>query len=978
MTTPFIVIKRDGTEELFNNEKIAQRLRKLKKSVSKFLQRPIKVSVLRLTNMTSKNSFNQIHTTEIDGLTADLSAPITEHSDYSVFAAAIRASDIQKNIKVAKHDDPELESKGGFYKSMKFCYDYIHYKTHLPNPLITPQLLELADRYHAEIEARLVHERDYLFDFAGMDALIKGKYLLHLHRKVVRNRVTVEDSVPFETPQYMYMRIALGIWGDNLANAFELYDGLSLHAFSVATPTMFNSGTPHGQLASCFLLPVKSDSIDGMYKTVWEAAMISKGCGGVGLSVSHLRSNGAYIQGSNGTSSGLLPYMKVLNYTAKHVDQGGKRKGSFAIYLEPWHPDLKKFLESRFIHGVEDERVRDLFTGLWVCDLFMKRLMKALQTKTVVMWSFFDPNECPGLMHVWGDEYEALYTKYENEGRYRDQWDITKLADLIVRAMAETGTPYILFKDHCNRKSNQKNLGTIRSSNLCVAGDTFVLTQEHGHVKIAQVVDQTVHVWNGEEWSETVVHQTSESSPLWQVSLSNFTDLYCTGYHKFFVQVDPEGPIEKMEAQNLQPGMQLAPYRLPDDVEDRKVTVMFVKPAGREEPTYCFTESKRNAGVFNNVLTGNCAEIIQYSSDQEMAVCNLGSMSLPYFYDRVERRFRFDELHRWTQVLTKALDRVIDINNYPLEEMRRSNLRHRPIGLGASGEGDLFCMMRLPYDSPAAVKLNRQIYEQLYFSAMTASVEEAKRVGPYPSMHENGGAPIAHGIFQFEMWKEDCARAREPDAWKPDAELNLGWEDLRAQILQYGVRNSELTAQMPTASTAAIMKNSEMFEPRFFHCYNRKTKHGEYVQISPYLMEVLEERNLLQEVQNPLTGQVYVPIIEQIKAVNGDVSKVPGIPHELFKSVFDIEKRIYLRMARDRALFITQSASQNAYFEASPLLNHDIIKYLCFAWNLGLKTAVYYTRKRNELEANHLAQKGSGTPTPAPASTDTECVGCSA
>jgi ribonucleoside-diphosphate reductase alpha chain len=973
-----------------------------------------------------------------------------------------------------------------------------------------------------EFETMIDYSRDFMFDYFGYKTLEKG-YLL-------RRR----DGRVWERPQHMWMRVAIQLHGVNFAKVKETYDALSQGFFIHATPTLFNSGTPHPQLSSCFLVHMQDDSIKGIYDTLGECAQISKWAGGIGLSVHNVRARDATIKGTNGKSTGLTPMLKVFNDTAKYVNQGGKRNGSFAIYLEPWHADIEEFLRLKLNTGNEDERARDLFYGLWISDLFMNRV------ETDDLWSLMSPDQCPGLSDCWGDEFNTLYLKYEDTGKWVKQMPAKKLWQMIVDAQIQTGGPYLLYKDACNAKSNQQHLGTIKSSNLCVAPETLVLTDK-GQFPIHALAGETVRVWNGDAFSETVVTKTGVDQELVDVELSDGRVLTCTPYHKFLIS---DGYSDKrsiadahrIDASDLKTGMKLKKSTLPTvvigsspdfkyaythgffcgdgtystgrpalslygekkelvsrleirtmtGVEDacgrlntmlpldmnekfavplntsiqcrlewlagyldadgticrngdnesiqvasieytflknvqsmlvtlgiqsklsqlfperktmlpdghggyagfdckplwrllisssglhhlstlgfrthrlkwtaRKpqrnaeqfVTVIQVVRRGRRDDTYCFNEPINHAGTFNGILTGNCTEIIEFTSPEETAVCNLGSLALPKFVR--DGKFDFEALRSYTSILARNLDLVIDKTYYPTEKCKRSNLRHRPIGIGIQGLADVFAMLRLPWSSEGAARLNQEIFENIYFAAATTSMLGATHeewrglsVVGHSSHLSFEGSPMSKGKMQPDLWNV-----------KPITDY-LNWNGLR-MMCKSGMRNSLLVAPMPTASTSQILGNNECFEPFTSNLYSRRVLSGEFMIVNKYLVEDLVTLGLW-------TSDIRTAII----ANNGSVQNIPEIPtaiRELYKTVWEIPMKTLINMARDRAPFICQSQSLNLFL-ADPTPS-KVSSMHFYAWKAGLKTGCYYLRTKAAAKAQQF--------TVEPPS----CVSCSA
>ena len=625
------------------------------------------------------------------------------------------------------------------------------------------------------LDAAVMHNRDFEFDYFGFKTLEKS-YLLKIDGKVA------------ERPQHMLMRVAVGIHMDDIPRVLETYNFLSDRFFTHATPTLFNAGTPNPQMSSCFLLAMKEDSIDGIYDTLKQCAVISKYAGGIGMSISNIRASQSYIRGTNGTSNGIVPMLRVFNNTARYVDQGGgKRKGSIAAYIEPWHADIFPFLDLRKNHGNESDRARDLFYALWIPDLFMKRVQANGE------WTLMCPNECPGLADCYGEEFEALYEKYEKEGKGRKTIKAQQLWFAILDSQVETGTPYMLFKDHCNSKSNQKNLGTIKCSNLCT-------------------------------------------------------------------------------------------------------------------------------------------EIVEYTSPDEVAVCNLASISLSKFvtkdateYNAFDGVFDFDKLREISEVVTRNLNRVIDRNFYPVKEAKNSNMRHRPIGIGVQGLADTFQKLKMPFDSPEARKLNKDIFETIYFGAVTSSCKLAEEEGTYESYE---GSPASKGELQYDMWG-----VTPSDRWD--------WAGLKEKIAKHGMRNSLLMAPMPTASTAQILGNNEATEPFTSNMYNRRVLAGEFTIVNKHLLRELTARGLwTQSVRN------------QIIADGGSIQNVREIPQgikDVFKTVWEISQRSILDMAADRGAYICQSQSLNVHIAEPTTAKLTSMHF--YAWKQGLKTGMYYLRTRPKADA---------------------------
>lgn len=741
MSDHIYVTKRNGNRELVSFDKVMERIQYLADNLDH-------VNPDIVAQKVCSQIADGIKTSELDEFAAETCAMMQarHHPNYGKLAARLVIDNHQKNTHESfKQVVSELYSEG----------------------LVTKELYEAPD-----VEEFIDYSRDFLFDYFGFKTLMNG-YLL-------RNRA----GKTIERPQHLWMRVALQLHGKDLKKVKETYDALSEGYFIQATPTLFNSGTPHPQLSSCFLIQMESDSISGIYNTLGECAQISKWAGGIGLSVHNIRARDSLIQGTNGKATGLVPMLKVFNDTAKYVNQGGKRNGSFAIYIEPWHSDIEDFLKLKLNTGTEDERARDLFYGLWIPDLFMKRVEEDGQ------WSLMCPNECPGLDNCYGEEFEALYTQYESQGKYRKQVPAKKIWQMILDAQIQTGTPYLCYKDAANKKSNQQNLGTIKSSNLCT-------------------------------------------------------------------------------------------------------------------------------------------EIMEYTSSDETAVCNLGSLALPRFVSN--GKFDFDALRKYTSILTRNLNKVIDINYYPTEKCRRSNMRHRPIGIGVQGLADVFALLRLPWSSEQAAKLNREIFENIYYAAVRESTmmsmeggENHARVpdGPYSSFD---GSPASKGKLQFDLWNQE-----------PTQTPYLDWTNLKENAKTFGMRNSLLIAPMPTASTSQILGNNECIEPFTSNIYSRRVLAGEFVVINKYLVDDL--------VKNKCWNS---HIRSEIIANNGSIQNIMELPselRELYKTAWEIPMKTVINMAADRAPFICQSQSLNLFI-AEP--NYSKISSMHFyAWKKGLKTGCYYLRTK--------------------------------
>ncbi|MDR6945174.1 ribonucleoside-diphosphate reductase subunit alpha [Mucilaginibacter pocheonensis] len=753
-----LVVKRDGRKESVKFDKITARIEKLCYGFN--LVDPIDVAKKVIEGL-----FDGVTTSELDNLAAETAASLTtKHPDYALLASRIAVSNLHKNT---------IKS---FSETMRLLHDYIDPKTGKDASLIADDVWEVIEANAELLDSTIIYDRDFGFDYFGFKTLEKS-YLLKINGKIA------------ERPQHLFMRVSVGIHKHDIDSAIKTYHLMSERWFTHATPTLFNAGTPKPQMSSCFLLTMKDDSIDGIYDTLKQTAKISQSAGGIGLSIHNVRATGSYISGTNGTSNGIIPMLRVFNDTARYVDQGGgKRKGAFAIYLEPWHADIFEFLDLRKNHGKEEMRARDLFYALWVSDLFMQRV------EANEDWSLFCPHEAPGLADCFGAEFEALYTKYEKEGRARKTIKAQELWFAVLDAQVETGTPYLLYKDAANAKSNQQNLGTIKSSNLCT-------------------------------------------------------------------------------------------------------------------------------------------EIMEYTDANEIAVCNLASLALPRYV--INGVFDHQKLYEVTYQATINLNRIIDGNYYPVAEAEYSNLRHRPIGLGVQGLADAFIQLRMPFESEEAKQLNKEIFETIYFAAMTASKDLAIAEGPYETFK---GSPLSKGKFQFDLWNVSPASTR----WD--------WENLRLDVMNHGVRNSLLVAPMPTASTSQILGNNECFEPYTSNIYTRRVLSGEFIVVNKYLLRDLVNLGL------------WTPAMkDKIISANGsiqDIAEIPADIKELYKTVWEIKMRNIIDMAADRGAYVCQSQSLNLFINSPNASKLTSMHF--YAWKKGLKTGMYYLRTQAASQAVKFTVENQG------------------
>ncbi len=745
------VIKRDGRKEPVKFDKITARVKKLCYGLSPIVQ-PELVAMKVIEGL-----YDGVSTYELDNLAAEVSASKTiEHPDYALLASRISVSNLHKN------------TKKSFSDTIEDLYTYIDPITGENASLIAHDVYQIVKDNSEYFDSSIIYDRDFKYDFFGFKTLERA-YLLKINNKIV------------ERPQHMLMRVSIGIHKEDIEAAVKSYNAMSEGWFTHATPTLFNAGTPKPQMSSCFLLQMKEDSIEGIYDTLKQCARISQSAGGIGLSIHDIRAKGSYIKGTNGTSNGIVPMLRVFNDTARYVDQGGgKRKGSFAIYVEPWHADIIDFLDLKKNHGKEEQRARDLFYAMWVPDLFMKRVEENGD------WTLMCPNECPGLSDAYGEAFDTLYTKYEAEGRGRKTIKAQDVWFKILESQIETGTPYMVYKDAANLKSNQKNLGTIKSSNLCT-------------------------------------------------------------------------------------------------------------------------------------------EILEYTAPDEVAVCNLGSIALPKFVNQEKKTFDHDKLFEMAYHLTVNLNRVIDQNYYPVIEAKNSNMRHRPIGIGVQGLADAFILMRFPFDSEEASVLNKEIFETIYYAAVTASKDLAIKDGPYESIK---GSPISNGEFQFDMWG-----VKPSNRWE--------WDILREEVKKHGVRNSLLLAPMPTASTAQILGNNECFEPYTSNIYTRRVLSGEFIIVNKHLLKDLTKLNLWDSTMK-----------NKLMASNGSIQNINEIPQDikdLYKTAWEISQKVLINQAADRGAFVCQSQSLNLFMENANFAKLTSMHF--YGWKAGLKTGMYYLRTKAATDA---------------------------
>ena len=864
----FYVYKRNNDKEEVSFDKIIKRIKNLSKDLT------INSSIL--AQKIISGFYDGIKTSEIDEMAAQECASMcTIHPDYLTLASRIEISNLQKN------------TSPSFSETINILYENVDIHGNKCS-LISDSLYEIVKKNKTKLNSSIKYERDELIDYFGLKTLQKS-YLMKVKGKII------------ERPQHLFMRVALGIHGSEIREALKTYDYMSQKYFIHATPTLFNSGTPRPQLSSCFLLAMKNDSIEGIYDTLKSCALISKWAGGIGLNIHNIRANGSLIRGTNGYSNGLVPMLRVFNNTARYVDQGGgKRNGSIAMYLEPWHPDIFEFLDLRKNTGSEEERARDLFYALWIPDLFMERV------KEGGTWTLMCPDECPGLQETYGDEFNALYSKYESENRGKKTIQASDLWYSIVESQIETGTPYMLYKDACNGKSNQKNLGTIKSSNLCTEIVEYSSSDEFAVCNLASIaLSKYVNISQKDKIKTIKVYGIDNCN------YCDNTKKLLDNYEYEYIHVKEEDKSSKLDELN--------------------------------------TGSRTFPQVFDgDQFIGGFHDLVKYL--------------------RSERTFDFDALQKASKIVTKNLNKIIDLNYYPVKETRKSNFLHRPIGIGVQGLADVFAMMHYPFDSPEARELNSRIFETIYLGAVEASIDLAKKresvikeynelmssdntekanilkeenniineevnrdkyLGSYSSFI---GSPASKGLLQFDLWNV------EPN-------LTNKWNKVKRDLNKYGMRNSLLLAPMPTASTAQILGNNECFEPFTSNLYVRRTLAGEFIVVNKHLINDLIELRLWD-----------VDMKNEIIKNNGSVQNIKKVPQyikDIYKTVWEVGNKTIIDMASDRGIYIDQSQSMNL-FMSDPDYNR-ITSMHFYSWKKGLKTGQYYLRTKAAAAAQQFS-----------------------
>lgn len=824
------IIKRDGLKQKVSFDKILYRLQNLSDKLD--------VNIVSIAQKVIAQIYDNIKTTELDELSAQICISLlSENLDYGKLASRIIISNNHKN------------TSPSFSESMTILYN--NYDNDIHKPLISEKVYNIIVKNKNKLNSIIKYERDFDFNYFAFKTLERA-YLLRKKNKII------------ERIQHLFMRVSIGIHFDDIKSVIISYNYMSQKYFIHATPTLYNSGTKHNQLASCFLMGTE-DSVGGIYKTITDCAHISKVAGGIGIHISNIRGKGSYISGTNGYSSGIIPMAKVYNETARYINQSGRRPGSFALYLEPHHTDILDFLELKKNHGNENERARDLFLALWISDLFMERV------KTGGQWSLFNEHDCPGLTDAYGDEYKKLYEKYESEGKYVKQIPVRKIWESILNSQMETGTPYMLFKDNINRKSNQKNVGTIKSSNLCAEIVEYSDDKEYAVCTLASIgLSRYVDDYDYNKISNITIYTKQDCK-------------YCKYTKEYFNKLD----IKYIEL----------------DIEEGENRDKLVEKIGKDFKTV--------------------PQIFVTTIDKEDHIGGYTEL-VGYF----KPSFNFEKLKEVMNIVVRNLNKIIDINYYPVKETKVSNKRHRPMGVGVQGLADVFAKMRIPFDSVEGKKLNRNIFETMYYGAMVCSHKLAQEEGEYSTFK---GSPLSYGKFQFDLWDV-----------KP--EMGYDWNKLRNDIMKDGVRNSLCLALMPTASTSQILGNNECFEPFTSNIYVRRTIAGDFMVINKYLIRDLMDLKLWNK-----------DMKDKLIYYNGSVQEIKEIPDKfkmLYKTAWEMKQKSLIDLSIERGPYICQTQSMNLFFEEP---THKILTGAFFyGWSKGLKTGSYYIRSRPKVQAQQF------------------------
>jgi len=1062
------VQKRNGKLEQVSFDKVKSRIENLCDQEPPLFE----VDSSKISIEVINRIYDGVTTTELDAQAARICANmVTKHPEYGTLASRLVVSNHQKNtcVRFLIGEDEHTRDRT-FAETMDMLY-LTNDENGDHSPIINKTMRDFAMKNSKHIEKIIDYRRDYDIDFFGFKTLERA-YLLKIGDDIM------------ERPQHMWMRVAIVVTNYDLNYIPKTYNLLSNGMYTHATPTLFNSGTVTQQLSSCFLVAMSADSLDGIYETLWSTAKISKRAGGIGIHLGNLRSRGALIRGTNGRSLGIMPVLKLYNASAELINQGGKRKGSYAMYFEPWHPDIFSFIEAkRGQTGEESSRALDLFYALWIPDRFMHAVVAAIEYEnkpetekteklySQAQWYLMDPDKCPGLQDVYGDDFEELYQSYVDKKMYKKQIYVMDLWKEIVTSQIESGVPYMLYKDACNKKSNQQNLGTIKSSNLCVSGDTRILT-DNGYIEIKELMGTEQNVWNGFKFTTAKIRKTNQYQPLLRVTTKSGLYVDVSRNHKFCLEdnklvkakelkvgdslrkceypvihttndprmanITTQNYVKKLQyIRNVytnNPMKKCYEYN-PKNIEDRREQLLILQTIGIQpynveskivilesqlnsiqlsvnatpseqfasipafnsevvesielligiHDTYCFAEQELSMGMFSGIYTHNCSEIIEFSDEKETAVCNLCSIAVNKYVDRLPfpnsdedyilESFNHELLLEHMETYVRNMDNVIDANDYPTEEGKRSNMRHRPIGIGIQGLADTFFLLRVPFDSDIALKLDREIFETIYYGYLKFSCKLAQERGKYESFDLNGGCPLSKGLLQFDLWENF------------DKSLLSGrydWDTLREDIKTHGVRNSLGLCCMPTASSSQILGNVECIEPIKSNVFKRRTLAGEFVVLNKYLVQDLIDAKLWSyEMKQRIIAadgsiQDY-PVSVPMEKRDPKTARFPDIPKEmknLYKTVWEMKQRVIIDHAgpKGRGPFIDQSQSMNLFFEKPTA--QVITRAHIYGWREGLKTGSYYIRTRaaasalkftvsvNETNTNNSAENHVDQETP--------------
>jgi ribonucleotide reductase alpha subunit len=922
------VINRRNEREAIRYDKITDRNIELSKGLN--------VDATYLSKLVIESLKSGMTTTEIDELAAETAFYMSTYEpDYDVLATRISVSNLHK------------QTSSSFYETVKKMYDYIDEKSGKKSNVISDEFMKFVEDNKDELDTIIDYSHDFNYNYFGFKTLTR-MYLNKLNGVIV------------ERPQHMLMRVAVCIHLNDIESIRESYKEMSLGKFTHASPTLFNSGSARPQLASCFLLKCEDD-LEHIYETNKRSALISKHGGGIGIDITNVRSKGSSINSTNGKSDGIVPMCKVFNATCNYCNQSGKRKGSIAMYLQPWHPDVFDFLALRYNNPPEELRARDLFTAMWIPDIFMRRVERD------EMWSLFDPNVVRELCDTYGEEFDKIYEAAERDKRYVKRIKAREVWKEILHSQQETGLPYICYKDSINRKSNQKNIGLIRSSNLCVSGDTKIFVKNllgKQYYRISEYKNQQVELCNGKEWTTVTVKQTSEASVLFRVKFSTGDYVDCTDYHRI-PTLDKDGKIIFKHLKDCEIGTVLATYTRPICTSDyekintdwefeeaENVSIISITKLDGLHPTYCFTDEKNGTGLFNGVMLGNCAEITEFTDTDSISTCNLASISLPSFVKErvvegnIKKYYDFEELGKITRIAVRNLNKVIDKTYYPVNEAKTNNLSYRPVGLGIQGLADVFAMFEVPWESALAKALNQLIMEVIYYNSLLASHEFSIEMGKSYDAFE--GSPVSQGILQYDMWSVTPMTLKGQKIFGDV--LKLDWELLKEKCKK-GMANSLLVALMPTASSSQILGNNECMENYTSNIYTRSTISGDFIMVNKHLAKHLKKLNLWSR-----------DIVNKIIENNGSIQNIKEIPiytKEIYKTVWEISQKIVIDFSADRGAFVDQSQSLNIFMEQPSYAKLSSMHL--YGWKKGLKTGSYYIRSkpsRNAVKFTILTDNG--------------------